>query len=247
MSNVMSLRTRFRRWLAAIGLLAVSADPAALAAPSNAPTQAPSHAPYSQPAANAIYNLLFCDDLAAFAAQPGQKPSRWVAALAAQPPNLAELSRLAADVEQDGRVRFMAYGRLRAASAPGPKRVLLGLITEVGLAGGVDTLAAFSDGGVRYINQSGRMVFAEGRTIHTAHQVDQLLAQAQGALLRLQPATTARAAPPVDGQVRYTFLTSDGPCVIQAPMDTLQRDPQGAPVLQAATELLLTMIRLGSK
>jgi hypothetical protein len=42
-----------------------------------------------------------------------------------------------------------------------PPKTLLGVIVEVSLAGGLDTLAAFSEGGVRYVNQSGKLVVIE--------------------------------------------------------------------------------------
>lgn len=230
------------RWLAAIGLVAVSAASAAAAADAF-----PAYAPYAHPGANAMYKLLFCDDLAAFAAKPKETPVGWKVAQAAQPPDLAALGRVAADTGQDGRVRCMAHARLRQSSAQPAGRVLLGVITEVGLDGGLDTLAAFSDGGVRYINQSGRMVVAEGRTVYTAEQVDRLFDQVQAALVRMQPTRQLRTAPPPNGVVRYTFVTSVGPDVGQAPMRDIQRDSLGGPVLAAATDLLLAMIKLESR
>jgi hypothetical protein len=58
----------------------------------------------------------------------------------------------------------LAYWRLRNAGMQVPKKILLGVIVEIPLAAGLDTIAAYSEGGVRYINQTGKMAVFEGVT-----------------------------------------------------------------------------------
>ncbi|HMU65083.1 MAG: hypothetical protein U1E82_07460 [Nitrosomonas sp.] len=138
-------------------------------------TSEPPYTPYQSDAANEIYNLLFCDNLAAFKPKEGESATTWQTVLFAEPTDQAALLALANDATQEGRIRYMAYARLRSLEENVPAKVLLGVIVEVSLADGLDALAAYSDGGVRYINHSGELVFLEGSTELEPH-VKKLLA-----------------------------------------------------------------------
>ena len=70
------------------------------------------HSPYPNPASNAIYNLLFCDNPALFLPKAGEKPTHWQLTLANA--NIPALELLASDELQEGRVRYLAYSKLRA-------------------------------------------------------------------------------------------------------------------------------------
>lgn len=225
-----------KRFFAALGLTAATAAVAS-----------PPYAPYADDAANDIYNLLFCDDPAAYQAKGSEQSTGWQALLSAEVPDEAALRALAMDSRQEGRIRALAYARLRAAGREVPRGVLLGVITEVALPGGLDTLAAFSEGGVRYINQSGKMVFVEGQIEQTREALPRLFAAAQSAVDRLKPLTGTRWAPPPKGSVRFTFLTSEGLYLGQGPTRAMQQDPMGSAILTPATELLLVMVKLGTK
>jgi hypothetical protein len=225
-----------KRFLAAIGLTAATAVAAA-----------PPYAPYKDAAADAIYNLLFCDDLSAFLAKGTEIPAPWQVLFATERPDAYELRALALDPNQEGRVRALAFAKLRSLGEEVPKGVLLGVITEVGLDGGLDALAAFSEGGIRYINQSGKMVIVEDKLDATSDVLPKLFATAQDAVNQLKPLPGSRWAPPARGIVRFTFLTSEGLYIGQGPVSAMQRDPMGAPILQAATELLLIVVKLGTK
>jgi hypothetical protein len=225
-----------KRLLAAVGLSAATAV-----------TAAPPYSPYKDTAADVIYNLLFCDDMPAFLATGTESPAPWQKLLADERPDINELTKLAQDPAHEGRIRALAFARLRTLGVEVTKGVLLGVVTEVGLPDGLDTLGAFSDGGVRYINTSAKMAIAEGRIEDTNTAVLKLFAVAQDAVNRLQPLAGARWAPPAKGTVRFTFLTSEGLYLGQGPLSAMQRDQMGAPILQAATELLLIMVKLGTK
>jgi hypothetical protein len=225
-----------RKLLSAVGLID-STSPA---------VSGPSYVPYKVEASNAIYNLLFCDSPAAFMAKPNQSPTDWQLALASSPPNLSALNAIAADSAQEGRVRYMAYQRLRTAGQAVPAKHLLGVIVEVPLDGGLDTLAAFAEGGVRYINQTGKLAVVEGvssfRTL-----VDQLFLAAQPLVAKIGPWTEPRRAPPEQGGVRLTFLVSDGLYFGEGPFATLQRDQMAGPIIQRATDLLRAVASMNSK
>lgn len=113
----------------------------------------------------------------------------------------------------------LAYQQLRHDGQSVPSRQLLGVIIEVPLAGGLDTLAAYSEGGVRYINHSGRIAVVDG---------------------------APSMAPPERDNVRLTFLVSDGLYFGEGPMTVMQREPMAAPVIQRATELLQAVVATGA-
>jgi hypothetical protein len=131
------------------------------AAASNA-IASPPYAPYSNSATNEIYNLLFCDEPGAFKPRGGSNPADWQMAVLSEPVDSSALRTIAADTSREGRVRYLAYARLRQLGEAVPAKVLLGVIVEVPLADSLDVLAAFSEGGVRYLNQSGKLVVFEG-------------------------------------------------------------------------------------
>ena len=103
----------------------------------------PPYIPYQSEAANEIYNLLFCDNLAAFKPKEGESAATWQAVLFAEPADRSALLALANDVTQEGRIRYLAHARLRSLGENPPAKVLLGVIVEVSLADGLDTLAAY--------------------------------------------------------------------------------------------------------
>src|SRR4051794_25182173 len=142
-----------RKLFASIGLGAAATPKAALRPP---------YSPYTSEAANTIYNLLFCDDHTAFQSQPGTSAAPWQKTLFSAPSNVSGIQALAADTSQEGRIRYLAFERLRALGKTVPPKTILAVIVEVPLASGLDTLAAFSEGGVRYVNQSGKLLVIEG-------------------------------------------------------------------------------------
>ncbi|MCP9819660.1 hypothetical protein KBZ18_09160 [Synechococcus sp. Cruz-9H2] len=203
------------------------------------------YSPYPSEAANTIYNLLFCDDASAFLARSGEEPAPWQAELAQDPPDLRALRILAADERQEGRVRYLAYQALRHLGESVPPRQLLGVIIEVPLAGGLDALAAYSNGGVRYVNQSGRIAVVDAVPSMT-HLVQDLFAMSQPVVDAIGPWKEARLAPPKRDNIRLTFLVSDGLYFGEAPMTVMQREPMAAPIIQRATELLQAVVAIGA-
>ena len=107
--------------------------------------------PYSDDAANQLYALLFCDQ-PEFSVNLGKV---WPA-LFAPAPDEAALRAIAQDSAIEARVRALAYGRLRQLGKSVPSKLLLGAVIEVPLDAGLDVLAVYAEGGVRYINASGR-------------------------------------------------------------------------------------------
>jgi hypothetical protein len=220
--------------------LGIGSDPAAPAQAAGAP------APYNQPEINAMYNLLFCDDLSQFRPTVLEASADWQAALFSPAPEAATIRGIAENSEQESRVRVLAYNWLREHKHPVPPRQLLGVIVEVPLDGGLDVIAAGSDGRVRYINQTGKLAILEGGPPEVAEKARALVASAVPVVSRIGPWEKKRLPPPKKGNVRMTFLVSDGLYFGEGPFTLMQRDPMAAPLLKNAGELLQLVVKLAT-
>lgn len=228
----------FRKLLALVGVVGIGGNVAA---------GTPGYAPYKQPEINHIYNLLFCDDFEAFRPKSDSNPAPWQVTLFHTPVNPEQVRTLAEDIHAEGRIRALAYTWLRSHGHPVPKQVLLGVIVEVPLDGGLDVLAAFTDGGVRYINQTGKLAVVEGGLPETGPVVSQLLQASQSTISRIGPWEKGRLPPPKNGNIRLTFLVSDGLYFGEGPMSVMLQEPLAAPVIQQATKLLQMVVNSTAK
>ncbi len=64
---------------------------------------------------------------------------------------------------------------------------------------------------------------------------------------RTGPWDKARLAPPTAGNVRMSFLVSDGLCFGQGKFEDLERDVLGGAILNAATKLLVAITSLTTR
>ena len=207
---------------------------------------APPYSPYSDASANGIYNLLFCDAAADFRQKSGETTAHWQSVLEAEPADLTALRALADNDRQDGRVRYLAYSRLRQLGEPVIAKRLLGVIVEVPLPDGLDVLAAYSEGSVRYINQTGKLAFYE-RVESLTPLVQRLVADSSQVVARIGPTDQPRRPPPHGESVRITFLVSDGYYFGEGNMKSMQQDALAGPVIQRAVELLQAAVALVPK
>jgi hypothetical protein len=201
----------------------------------------PFHRPYADESVDTIYNLLFCDDAALFAGVDG------FAALWAPVFDEASVRAIADDASAPSRVRALAFNQLRENKCDVSPKHLLGMVVEVPLDGGLDTLAAYEDGSVRYINRSGKMSIFETEIPPLADKVKALLAGGQGIVDAIGPWEEPRLPPPSDGNVRMTFIVSDGLYFGEGPYDDLMRDHMATPVMRAAGNLLVAVVDLTPK
>jgi hypothetical protein len=194
--------------------------------------------PYAEPHVNFLYNLLFCDDIDLFRNEKStQGDGLWSTLLAVQP-DLNALQGIAQNDSNEGRVRAIAFNRLRVAGQTVPRKKILGVIVEVPQTQGLDVLAAFADGGVRYLNQSGKVAIFEPNIHPVDALAKELVAVSQPLVDRIGPWDKGRRPPPERGKIRMTFLVSDGLYFGEGPFTALQSDPLGGPVLAKATQLL---------
>ncbi len=226
-----------RNFFAALGLGVASVSGA---------VAAPPYSPYSNDGINRIYNLLFCDNISSFTPTANQEPPPWLATLFSEPPDIPALETFASDSSQEGRLRSLAYSRLRSTGKRVATKILLGVVVEMPLAAGLDTLAAYSEGGVRYINQTGKMAFFEGVT-SLQPLVQNLFRASQMIVDRIGPWERARLPPPKSGNIRLTFLVSDGLYFGEGPTPQMQRDPAAGQVIRNASTLLNQVVTLATQ
>ena len=198
------------------------------------------HRPYRSDAANDLYNLLFCDEPARFVRKG--TPQAVLAAVLAEPADRVVLESIAGDRDMESRVRMLAFNRLRAMNVAVPPRRLLGVILEVPQDGGLDTLAVFADGRMRYINQAERIAIFEEAPAAIAEKAQMVLDASQAVVDQIGPANEPRRAPPTDDLTRMTFLVSDGLYFGEAATDDMYADKLGGPVMGNAAELLNMLV-----
>jgi hypothetical protein len=228
----------FRKLLALLGIGSVLASPAhAVDAPS----------PYKTSEVDFIYNLLFCDELALFKPKDGENLVYWQAAFFGPKQDAEAIRKIAENQSEESRLRVLAYNWLRAHQLPVPPRQLLGVIVEVPLEGGLDVIAAYPDGRVRYINQTGKLAVFEGGPAEVEQKAKALVSSALPAVDRIGPWDKKRLPPPRKGNVRMTFLVSDGLYFGEGPFAQMQREPLAAPIIQNAGELLQLVVNAATK
>jgi hypothetical protein len=199
------------------------------------------YSPYKDGAANQIYNLLFCDDLALYRPAKNESNEGPWRTLFANPKNVKALQALASNPSEESRVRILAFRALGKSAAPIQRKELLGIVIEVGLDGGLDTLAAYKDFRARYINHSGKMLIWETRDPKMDAKIKNLFTNSDKVIEKIGPWDNSRLPPPTKGLMRMTFLVNDAIYFGQGPMEALQRDSLGASMVTSATELLVEL------
>lgn len=217
---------------------AAEADPAGVGPPARPlPVQ-----PYGQAPTDLLYNLLFCDDPGLFGPGAASDADSPLGTLAAEPPDVAAIEAIALDPDMESRVRALAFNRLRALGRSVPAGELLGVVIEVPLEAGLDTLAVYVDHRIRYIDHAGRLSVLEDPPVALLPKADELLQASRRAMERIGPWDEPRRPPPPVDSARMTFIASDGLYLGEGPFDALMREPLAAPIIQAAGELLEQLV-----
>lgn len=197
-----------------------------------------SYSPYKDEGLNNIYNMLFCDDIAAFKQPENPIGYPWDD-LWAQTPDSQALTNIATDQTLESRQRLLAYRKL-AGIHPITSQELLGVVIEVALDAGLDVLAAYKDGSARYMNHTGKLLVWDANTSESDILIEQLYAYSRKVVSQIGPWEEARKPfPSTPGTVRLSFLVSDGLYFGEGPFDVLQQDGMGGPVIASATQLMM--------
>ena len=187
-----------------------------------------------------IYQLMFADHLADF-----KDLETFFPELFAEESDKLDLSAIAYDKDNESRVRILAFRRLKEMGITTDEKNLLGVIIENHFKdGGMDTLAIYADGQVRYINQANKLVVSE-------HAIDKELQAevfklSQNILPVLGPWDKPRLPPPAADFLRVTFLVNGDIYFGQAPTDVAFEDEMMAPIANAMLQVLLKTIEKAS-
>lgn len=145
------------------------------------------------------------------------------------------------------RVFLQAWHTLRElgdTSSPEKAKDVLGVVVEVGMPKGLDLVAAYRDHRARYFNYSGAGVLWERRDDSLDGLIDELLQAGTVVAKAIGPWTQARPPEPKNGIARINLLTPSGIHLGQGPVDALNQDAMGGPILSAAFGLMKRLVEL---
>jgi hypothetical protein len=195
--------------------------------------------PYKDSSTNLIYNLLFCDNLNLYKEKTPQPYTYPFDILFSETSSVADLQKVIDDNNSDPRIKVLAYNRQLASGHKPTRKEIIAVIVEVGLDGGLDVLASFNNGTARYINQTGKILVWETTEDEAANKItNELFTQSQNIVNQIGVWDKPRRPNPTKGNVRITFLVSDGLYFGEGPMEVLFGDPMAGPALTKATELM---------
>ncbi len=134
---------------------------------------------------------------------------------------------------------MLAYNRLFLEGYKSGGKELLAVIVEVGLDEGLDVLASFCNGTARYINHSGKVLIWESAGDENVNNITkELFAESRKIINQIGPWGKPRCPAPTSGNVRITFLVSDGLYFGEGPTNVLFNNPMASAALMKATELM---------
>ncbi len=195
--------------------------------------------PYKESSTNLIYNLLFCDNLNLFKEKTNEPYTYPFDILFEENSSTTDLQKIIDDTISDPRIKILAYNRQIASGHKPTKKELLAVIVEVGLDNGLDVLASFNDGTARYINQTGKILVWETTDDKKVNEITrQLFENSINIVNKIGAWDEPRRPQPTKGNVRITFLVSDGLYFGEGPIAVLFNDPIASTALTKATELM---------
>ena len=119
-----------------------------------------------------------------------------------------------------------------------------GVVVDVAVEAGVDTVAGFADGSARYLNHAGAVVVWEAEDTSVSPRVAALLAAAEPVLAIAGPIDGSVPPPPGSELAQIAVLAPDGVLVGMGPYAALAADAIAGPVLRAAYELMGALMAL---
>jgi hypothetical protein len=198
----------------------------------------PSMKPYQEDSTNAIYDLLFCDSIDHYKKMVKQPYAYPWNILLSDTVDAAGLEKITTDRNVETRVKMLAYDQLRSNGEPINKRDLLAVIIEVGLDDGLDVLASYQDGTARYLNHAGSVLIWEATDAQSHQLTDNLFNNSIAIVSKIGPWNNPRRPHPATGNVRLSFIVSDGLYFGEGPINVLFNDALAKPALNSATELM---------
>jgi len=142
---------------------------------------------------------------------------------------------------KESRIQLAAWNELRRMGVEVPAALfkkVLAVVLEVGLYGGFDYLAAYSDHTARYYNFSGAKVIWENEEEQMSSAIDRLMEAGQIATNHIGIWNEERKTGVAEGMIRMTFLTPAGLYFGEGEMSAMLRDQMAQPVIIHGMELM---------
>ena len=142
---------------------------------------------------------------------------------------------------KESRIQLAAWNELRKMGVEVPAdlcKKVLGVVLEVGLYGGVDYLAAYSDHTARYYNFSGAKVIWENEEKEMSSAIDRLFQAGQIVADHISIWDEERRKGVAEEVIRMTFLTPSGLYFGEGEMSAMLRDHMAQPVIMNGMELM---------
>lgn len=191
--------------------------------------------PYRKDDANSIYKLLFCDDPRMFEIKEGLPPTEWQRAMYLEP-NTRVLEFFALDAREDARVRFHIFRVLRTLDVHVPYKMLMGVVIERQVKGGLDTLAIYADGHIQRIAPNGT-TFMTDEPDGLASIVTEVCNEAQALAYLVLPDDATRWTPLTLGRMRISVLTSQGIYTIEGSECDMQTNTWTSKLVRTSNHL----------
>lgn len=160
---------------------------------------------------------------------------------------IREWSTIAGFTGDESRHILQAWHFLRSCNVHPDESIaseVLGVVVQVTVDDGNDTLAAYADGSVRYLNHAGGASIIDEPPAEVAPKVAALLAAGQALAVQIG-AWDQPALPPLPlGDTRLLMLTRGGHRFGQGPDAALQQQPGASELFAAATDLLVAVVSL---
>lgn len=160
---------------------------------------------------------------------------------------VATLRQVVAMPDLESRQYLQAWNSLRqlgVTPSPDQAKQVLGVVVDVGMPGGLDTLAAYADHSARFFHFSGQTVIWEHPSELLDGVIDRLLQRASTIVTQIGPWDKARPAPPRQGRMRLSFLTPSGLHFGEGDVSVLSSDPLATEAINTATELMQRLMEL---
>lgn len=197
------------------------------------------HKPYVDNTNNIIYNLLFGDTPNLFKALIKPPITYPFDVLFSETSSESDLQKIIDDKDEDTRSVLDAYNKLLLRGIKSIKKELLGVIVEVSMEEGLDVMASFRDGSARLINHAEHIVIWETIIDKNANKITANLFKASQLILdKIGPWDKPRLPKPTTGNLRITFLVSDGLYFGEGPINLMFSDELAGPALAKMTELM---------
>lgn len=124
------------------------------------------------------------------------------------------------------------------------KDVVLGVVAEVGIDGGVDSLGVYPDQSVYYHNHAGSKIVWENGDGSLESQIRKVLEAAIAIVPQVGIWNDQRLPAPSEGRMRLSILTPVGIHFGEGPLEALEQDLVARPLVRAATTLMVDLVEL---